>query len=230
MNALLQDHVAGIAAPEPADGLLADDQCNGSIGNQPVAASAVRTEAGQAGAVRITIPGTPVAKGRPRFTLIVPTLAKCASMMVERAGRGPFKPGHLHSIIKSIRPRAFTPEKTRVWESECAIRAMARMRSRPPMSGPVSVLIIAEFAPAPSWPAWKRDAAIGKRIAPTTKPDGDNIAKAAVDALNGIVIDDDCQIVETTHRKRYARNPGVTILVTPLDMSPAQITRRTELA
>lgn len=38
---------------------------------------------------------------------------------------------------------------------------------------------------------------------PTKKPDGDNIAKAILDGLNGVAYDDDCQVVTLRVDKRY---------------------------
>src|SRR5690606_18338981 len=42
---------------------------------------------------------------------------------------------------------------------------------------------------------------------PTTKPDGDKLARSTIDPLHGIVFDDDARIVELVVRKVYAR-PG----------------------
>ena len=47
-------------------------------------------------------------------------------------------------------------------------------------------------------------------------PDLDNLDKATTDALQGIVIADDVQVVERTSRKRHGPAPGVLIEVWPL--------------
>ena len=44
-------------------------------------------------------------------------------------------------------------------------------------------------------------------IAPCVKPDLDKLVRATLDALSGVVFDDDSRIVETTSRKQYAK-PG----------------------
>ena len=46
-------------------------------------------------------------------------------------------------------------------------------------------------------------------VYPTTKPDIDNVAKAVFDAMNGIVFQDDKQIVNQMVTKRYSDNPRV---------------------
>jgi Holliday junction resolvase RusA-like endonuclease len=56
---------------------------------------------------------------------------------------------------------------------------------------------------------------VGKRW-PTVKPDDDNYCKA-LDALNGVVWDDDCQRCRTLIVKEYAENPGLIVEVFKLD-------------
>lgn len=52
---------------------------------------------------------------------------------------------------------------------------------------------------------------IANQIKHTKKPDFDNLAKAAVDALNGIAWVDDSQICEASVRKAYALSPSICI-------------------
>ena len=122
----------------------------------------------------------------------------------------------------------YTPAKTRKWEQTAALMAQAQMRGRDPLQGPLEVVVIAEWPVPVSWPAWKRDSALQGRICHTTKPDADNIIKAAVDALNGIVFRDDSQIVGMIARKGYSERPAVTIRVRALDAMPAQAKRKPE--
>lgn len=147
--------------------------------------------------IEITVTGNPVAKGRGR---------------VGRTANG--------------RPMVFTPAKTRNWERDASVIARQRMEGRPPAEGPLAIVITATFPVPVSWPAWKREAALSGRVAHTTKPDGDNIAKAAKDALNGVVWRDDAQVVTTTIGKAYGLAPSVVIAVREVDAWPAQVTRR----
>ena len=50
---------------------------------------------------------------------------------------------------------------------------------------------------------------------PTGKPDTDNLLKAALDAINGIVVADDAQVVEISARKVYGVNPKTIVTVAP---------------
>ena len=47
----------------------------------------------------------------------------------------------------------------------------------------------------------------------TKKPDADNLAKAILDALNGVAYPDDAQIVTLTVRKRYGEADMVHVLI-----------------
>jgi Holliday junction resolvase RusA-like endonuclease len=51
-------------------------------------------------------------------------------------------------------------------------------------------------------------------IRPTKKPDCDNIAKAVLDALNGIAYYDDSQVVTVTVEKLYSDTPRVEVEIT----------------
>lgn len=47
----------------------------------------------------------------------------------------------------------------------------------------------------------------------TVKPDIDNLSKMLLDCLNGIVFDDDAQVVEITAKKKYSEDPFTVIKV-----------------
>lgn len=59
----------------------------------------------------------------------------------------------------------------------------------------------------------KKREAIAGLIMPTTKPDGDNILKVVMDALNGLAYDDDKQVVKMGIIKVYGVNPGLMVQV-----------------
>ena len=54
---------------------------------------------------------------------------------------------------------------------------------------------------------------VSDRERPTKKPDGDNIAKAVCDALNGVAYKDDSQVVDLTVRKYYSKFPHVQVFI-----------------
>lgn len=128
----------------------------------------------EAAVVRIDIPGEMRGKGRPRF-----------------ARRGKFV-------------QAYSDEKTanaETWVRACAVD---RMAGAPPFQGPLQVHIAIDVVPPASWSQKKRALALVRATAPTGKPDLDNCVKLIADALNGLVWQDDKQIVRLVAEKRYA--------------------------
>lgn len=111
--------------------------------------------------------------------------------------------------------RAFTPAATRSYESALRYAAQEIMGSRPLLTGPLEVLVVAAFPIPASFSKAKRADAIMGTLRPTKKPDADNLMKT-LDALNGVVFVDDAQVVEGAIKKVYAEKPELTIQVTPL--------------
>jgi Holliday junction resolvase RusA-like endonuclease len=108
--------------------------------------------------------------------------------------------------------RAYTPAKTRNYESDIRVLAKQEMRGRAPMEGPI-YLTVAAYLPIPqSWPAWKRELVTEDKalVGATNKPDFDNLAKI-IDGLNKVVWLDDSQIVICTISKRYSMRPRLVI-------------------
>lgn len=145
----------------------------------------------QSDSLLIRINGMPQGKGRPRFT----------------------KQG-----------RTYTPQKTRRYEE--AVRGAAMLAARAQGfvkhddDTPLGACISAWFPIPASWPKKKREAARSGALYPVVKPDADNIAKAVLDALNGIAFHDDRQVVSCTVRKRYTfrddDTPRVVVHVAPM--------------
>lgn len=124
--------------------------------------------------------------------------------------------GRARSVRRGNFIAHYTPEKTRSYESiirGCAYDAMAKQL---PMDGPVEVVMTAIFDIPGRWSIKKRTAALFGDIKPTKKPDIDNIIKAVVDACNGIVFKDDCQIVRGQYAKSYGPQPLIAVTVTAL--------------
>ena len=90
---------------------------------------------------------------------------------------------------------AYTPSRTRDYEDLIAARALEAMEGRHPIPKgvPVRVTIVAIFGVPVSWPKKRRTA-----------------------ALNGIVYEDDSQIVQTTTEKTYGPEPMVRIFIEEL--------------
>lgn len=135
-----------------------------------------------------TIPGDPVPKARPRAF---------------RDSRGNI--------------RTYTPRETRAAEQKAKAEIDARLcrlgiRARPVLGGkPVAVDLVFHLPIPASWPARKRELADGALS--SSKPDGDNLAKLILDAMNGVVFADDRQIAGLRVEKRYSKEPRTEIKV-----------------
>ena len=88
---------------------------------------------------------------------------------------------------------AYTPDKTRKYEKLVASLAKTAMAGRPPFGCPVKVMVTA-FMRMPQMSKKRTADALAGYILPAVKPDADNLAKAALDACNGIIWRDDALI------------------------------------
>lgn len=107
---------------------------------------------------------------------------------------------------------AFTPAKTRSYESLLQGAAISAMEGHPPFDGPVSVAVLAYFPVPTSWPRKRREMALHGEIRPTTRPDADNLLKV-VDSMNAVVFRDDKQIVQASVEKLYSYEPRLEVRV-----------------
>lgn len=121
------------------------------------------------------IPGEPVGKGRPKF-------------------------GRLKGGGVSVR----TPEKTINFENLVKISFDETGAEPFSSSAQISATITAYFQPPKSASKKKLAQMTTGELRPTKKPDADNIAKAVLDALNGLAYHDDAQVVELHVSKAYA--------------------------
>lgn len=136
--------------------------------------------------VHFTVPGAPQGKGRPR---------------ISKVGQ--------HA-------RMFTPATTVAYEGLIAHAAQQAMAGAPMLDMPVSCRI-SITAPVPaSWSKRRQAAALAGAVMPTTKPDVDNVVKAVLDGLNGVLWRDDVLVVDLAVRKRYGATPCVQVAVEPV--------------
>lgn len=133
--------------------------------------------------IKFTIPGEPVGKGRPKFSTFN---------------------GHA---------QAFTPKKTVNYENLVKLSFRQAYPDIKPIEKDASLLVtITAFFKIPaSVSKKKRQEMLDFQISPTKKPDCDNIAKAVLDALNGIAYYDDSQVVTLTVDKLYSDTPRVEV-------------------
>ena len=115
---------------------------------------------------------------------------------------------------------AYTPERTRSYEGMLRHEAVDAMAGRTPLSGPLGVVMTAVFPVAESWSKKMRAAALSGAMRPTKTPDADNLLKV-LDAFNGIVWNDDKQVVEAQIKKVYGDRPRVEVAVFHIDLPVA---------
>ena len=139
--------------------------------------------------IAFTVPGEPVAKGRPR-AVVMP-------------GGGP----------PNKRIRMVTPEKTRQYEEHVRAYATLAMAEHGELTGPLAVDLTFVLK-RPKRLMRKKDPIW--RLPHTGRPDLDNLIKSVCDGMNGTLYEDDAQIVEISALKLYAgkgEDPHVEIRV-----------------
>lgn len=137
--------------------------------------------------IEFFVPGAPVGKGRPRAA---------------RRGAG---------VVM------FTPGKTADYEALVAATAAAALAgdalAHQLLDGPLAAMLEMQFPVPASWSKAKRARALAGAEWHTSKPDADNVAKAVLDACNGVVFRDDSQIVMLTATKAFSDEPGVRVVI-----------------
>ena len=137
--------------------------------------------------IEFFVPGTPVGKGRPRAA---------------RRGAG---------VVM------FTPEKTADYEALVAATAAAALpgdaMAHQLLDGPLEAALEMRFPAPASWSKAKRARALAGAEWHTSKPDADNVAKAILDACNGVVFRDDAQVVVLIATKAFSDEPGVRVVI-----------------
>ena len=108
--------------------------------------------------------------------------------------------------------RMYTPAPTRQYEGEIARLAKIARADWPVMATPMSLRVIAHHPIPVSWSKKKQQSALAGDVIPG-KPDLDNVAKAVLDALNGVIYVDDKQVVRLVAEKRYSFEPRVEVYV-----------------
>ena len=131
------------------------------------------------------IPGSPIGQGRPKFSTIN---------------------GHA---------KAYDPEKSRNYKAYVRMLATQAMKENDfeMITGPCAIKIWAYFDIPKSKSKKFKEAALEAKERPTKKPDADNIVKAILDALNGLMYKDDSCIVELSCVKYYSDVPRVEVYV-----------------
>ena len=133
--------------------------------------------------ILFTVYGHPVAKGRPRFST-----------------RGKF-------------PVAYTPEKTKTYETEVGMMAKAAMGASKALEGALEAFIYVTFPVPPSYSKKRTKACLSDTEKHTKRPDLDNVIKAVIDGMDKIVFNNDSQITSIHSTKVYGQVAKVEVMV-----------------
>jgi Holliday junction resolvase RusA-like endonuclease len=108
--------------------------------------------------------------------------------------------------------RMYTDSKTTSYEAVISKQARHAMGQWEVLTTPISMRVIAFYGIPVSWSKRKQQQAISGQLIPG-KPDLDNVAKAVLDALNGVIYLDDKQVVRLVAEKKYSFDPRVEVYV-----------------
>lgn len=133
--------------------------------------------------IEFKVPGEPKGKGRPRFSRV-----------------GKFT-------------KTYTDAKTKMYEDKIASAARLHIYPKEPLETPLSITLILHVGVPKSYSKKRTTDCLTGKEWPTKKPDVDNVAKAFLDAMNGIVYKDDVQVIRLHVYKKYSIDPHVHITI-----------------
>ena len=110
----------------------------------------------------------------------------------------------------------YTPEKTRIFEEAIRFEFMAsNCEAMPvyPKEVPLKATVVIGTAIPKSYSKKKREMCREGLIAPSKRPDLDNILKSIFDALQGDAFVDDSQIVSIRAEKIFSEKPFVEVVI-----------------
>ena len=120
---------------------------------------------------------------------------------------------------KNGRTFAYTPKDTVDYEN--CIRNYAGMIHQKFNHGiPLEVTIDAHYKIHKSVSKKVKQEMLEHKTLPTKKPDCDNVIKVVLDALNGVLYDDDAQVCNVNFKKFYSAEPRLEILIRSLGPEP----------
>ena len=113
--------------------------------------------------------------------------------------------------------QAYDPKKSREYKDTVYSVAVQNKPARP-MDGPLSVRIDAYFTLPKSAKRAEKILAESESLFHIKKGDADNIAKAVLDSLNGIIFKDDSQVSRLIVTQKYTMSfPRMEIAIHPID-------------
>lgn len=165
--------------------------------------------------VLIVVEGDPRGKGRPRFSThggFVKVYTDSETLQYEELIQ--------IEVLRHMGQQALI-DRTRQIKRATFIQAFKDFGGEPIFKGPVRVEMEIRHPIRASWTKAKRAAALAGHIAPTLKPDPDNVAKIWFDAFNDCMWKDDTQVIRFSVERSFSEDPSVLVRVIPLDLLPA---------
>lgn len=123
--------------------------------------------------------------------------------------------------VEQARPRAtrmgrgirlYDPKKVSVYKKQLAMMCKFQYKQAP-LTGPLMVELNFFRHVQSSLSKRERELRLSGSHRPVVKPDTDNYIKSTLDGLNGLLWEDDNQIVDLVAHKYYSDNPRVEIEV-----------------
>ena len=131
----------------------------------------------------VVVEGDPQGKGRPRFR-------------------------RLGNFVST-----YNDKKTQSYEALVKQSAKQAFGDTDILETPISLYLYIKLPIPKSYSKKRVEACLNGLEKPSKKPDIDNVAKAFLDAMNGVVYKDDTQVVALSARKRYSTDPGVLVVI-----------------
>lgn len=107
----------------------------------------------------------------------------------------------------------YTPQKTKTYEQLVRVEYRRQCKDASFGGRPLSVSIRSYYKIPRSAAKRQRERMLADKTWPTKKPDADNIAKAVLDALNGIAYKDDAQVICLDIVKHWDIDPRVEVWI-----------------
>lgn len=169
--------------------------------------------------VVIVLEGDPRGKGRPRFAVRGKGNAQFVQVYTD-SETAAYEELIQVEVLRHIGEQALI-DRTRQIKRQTFIQAYKDFGGEPIFKGPVRVEMEIRHPIRASWTKAKKAAAVAGHIAPTLKPDPDNVAKIWFDAFNGCMWEDDTQVIRMAVDRSFSEDPSVLVRVIPLDLLPA---------
>ena len=105
----------------------------------------------------------------------------------------------------------YTPKQTTEYEQKIRASCKRLMSEKFPQGIPLEIKITALFSIPKKFNKEQREKSINGELLPTKKPDGDNVIKIVLDALNDTAYFDDSQVCGINFFKRYREKTQIII-------------------